>query len=262
MMKPLTFALIAICLLHVRPASCQKARVLVRKPIAQGRATQQQADSLAQALRLALVHSDVVELVGEPGELPLPKEPDRTAFSGQGEEHLADEVVELRLRKSRNGFQLTLTSSVAVTRSIDTFQAEAKSLQELCTRAIPAFVHQLTERHAQEDLVIRIERGFDIYPMDKYFGVSDPFVEVRADTTLVGVTAVRQDEKDPVWNEEFRLPAVPAKEITLLVFDKDALEHRELIGTVTVPWGQDGVYPIRRPRYVRSFGRIQVSFAR
>lgn len=261
-MKPLTFVLAAICLLQVRPASCQKVRVLLRKPIAQGRATQQQADSLAQQLRLALLHSGMVELVAEPWELQPPKEPDRVTVFADGGEPLADEVVEVRLRKSRNGFQLSLTSSVAVTRSIDSFQAEAKSLEEFYTRAIPTFVHQLTERHAQEHLIIRVERGFDIYPMDKYFGISDPFVEVRVDTTLVGVTTVRQDEKDPVWNEEFRLPAVPAKEITLLVFDKDALEHRELIGIVTVPWAEDGVYPIRRPHYVRNFGRIQVSFAR
>jgi len=261
-MKPFVLALATIFVLHATPAACQKARILLRGPTAEGRATQQAADSLAEHLRLSLLRTGVVELVAEPKALPSDNNLSISVKLDREEEPAADEVIEGKLRKSGDTFALTLTSSITATRTVDTFHGEAKSLEELCTQLLPTFVHQVTERHGQDHLLIRIERGFNIYPMDKYFGVSDPFVEVYVDTTLVGVTQVRQDEKDPVWNEEFALPSAFDREVTLLVFDKDALEHRELIGTVSVPWGKDGIYPIRRPRYVRSFGKIKVSFGR
>ncbi|MCR4437890.1 MAG: C2 domain-containing protein [bacterium] len=255
-MRSSLLLLTALCLLQATPAACQKAGILLRGPVAHGQATPQQADSIAAELQQCLASTGVLELL--PATTPGLEGSAQTS----GHQPLADEVIEGKLTRTGGSFALTLTSSLTATRAVETFHGEAATLAELCTRLVPTFAQQVAERHKKGRLVIRIERGFDIYPMDKYFGVSDPFVEVYVDTLLVGVTQVRQDEKDPVWDEEFLLPAVEAKTITLFVFDKDALEHRELIGRVTVPWGRDGVYSIRRPRYVRDFGKVQVSFGR
>ncbi|MBC7188480.1 MAG: hypothetical protein H5U38_15765 [Calditrichaeota bacterium] len=255
-MRSSALILCALCLLQATPAASQKARILLRGPVAQGQATPQQADSVAAELQHCLASTGVLEVL--PASTPAlegtAQAPDRLP--------LADEVIEGKLNRTGGTFALTLTSSLSAPHTVETFHGEAATLAELRARLVPTFAQQVAERHRQGRLIIRIERGFDIYPMDKYFGVSDPFVEVYVDTLLVGVTQVRQDEKDPIWDEEFLLPAGEAKTITLLVFDKDALEHRELIGRVNVPWGRDGVYSIRRPRYVRHFGRMQVSFGR
>ncbi len=259
--RHLSWLLAAVMLAGSSPASCQKTRVLLRGPFVHGHATPQQADSVAEELRHQLTQTGFVELL-----LPSPPAPQVRANANTPAagvvEPMADEVIDAKLHKSGETYTLTLTAVEAVEHLTYTSRGEAKSLAEFVTTLMPEFVQRFTERHGPERVVIRVERGFDIYPMDKYFGVSDPFVEVYVDTILVGVTDVRQDEKDPVWNQAFVLPPGAPRDITLVVCDKDALEHRELIGKLMVPWGRDGTYAIRRPRYVRDFGKIHVSFGR
>ncbi|MDZ7337867.1 MAG: hypothetical protein ONB30_04940 [candidate division KSB1 bacterium] len=261
-MKRTVLLLVGLMIIWSSPAACQKTRVLLRRPIIHGHITPQQADSLGEELRHRLLQTGIVELVS-----PTPEAAPAHGFphapSTQPEPvPMADEIVDARLHKSGEIFALTLTALETVEHVTYTSHGEARSLAALCATLVPEFVEELQERHRPDRMVIRVERGFDIFPMDKYFGISDPFVEVWVDSVLIGATEVRQDERDPVWEQSFLLPAGPPRHITLVVYDKDALDHRELIGKVTVPWGRDGIYAIRRPQYVRDFGKVQVSFGR
>jgi len=65
-------------------------------------------------------------------------------------------------------------------------------------------------------------------------GVSDPFVKVSIDNTLVGQTKTIKDDLNPVWNEKFAVHLDGSyNQLVLEVFDQDVMSS-ESLGTVTL----------------------------
>lgn len=84
---------------------------------------------------------------------------------------------------------------------------------------------------ARADLKVSNLRASNL-PEDSWSGV-DAYVEVSCDSTSLGTTAVRKDDKDPWWGEEFSsLDAEQGDVLLLEVFDEDVIFDDKL-GTCT-----------------------------
>ncbi|XP_075903137.1 perforin-1-like [Nelusetta ayraudi] len=65
------------------------------------------------------------------------------------------------------------------------------------------------------------------------FGITDAYIKVFSGSTHLGTTAVRHNNKNPWWDEEFTYyPATDGSVLTLEVFDEDVI-FDDLVGRCT-----------------------------